>query len=42
MTLGGVGLEDGSPEQVRFKAIKMRFAELTTAFSNNVLGEWPA
>ena len=37
MTLGGVGLEEGSPEQTRFKEIKMRFAELSTAFSNNVL-----
>ncbi|KAL7530675.1 hypothetical protein ACHAXR_006726 [Thalassiosira sp. AJA248-18] len=37
MTLGGVGLEEGSPEQIRFKEIKMRFAELSTAFSNNVL-----
>eukprot|EP00584_Thalassiosira_punctigera_P007156 CAMPEP_0172534444 /NCGR_PEP_ID=MMETSP1067-20121228/6803_1 /TAXON_ID=265564 ORGANISM="Thalassiosira punctigera, Strain Tpunct2005C2" /NCGR_SAMPLE_ID=MMETSP1067 /ASSEMBLY_ACC=CAM_ASM_000444 /LENGTH=806 /DNA_ID=CAMNT_0013319239 /DNA_START=41 /DNA_END=2461 /DNA_ORIENTATION=+ len=37
MTLGGVGLVEGSPEQIRFKEIKMRFAELATAFSNNVL-----
>jgi len=37
MKLGGVGLEEGSPEQIRFKEIKMRFAELSTAFSNNVL-----
>lgn len=37
MTLGGVGLKEGSPEQIRFKEIKMRFAELSTAFSNNVL-----
>ncbi|KAL7547939.1 hypothetical protein ACHAWF_011203 [Thalassiosira exigua] len=37
MTLGGVGLEEGSPEQKRFKEIKMRFAELGTAFGNNVL-----
>lgn len=37
MMLGGVGLEEGSPEQARFKEIKMRFAELSTAFSNNVL-----
>lgn len=37
MKLGGVGFEEGSPEQIRFKEIKMRFAELSTAFSNNVL-----
>ena len=37
MTLGGVGLEEGSPEQIRFKEIKMRMAELSTSFSNNVL-----
>jgi len=37
MKLGGVGFEEGTPEQVRFKEIKMRFAELSTAFSNNVL-----
>ena len=37
MKLGGVGFEEGSPEQARFKEIKMRFAELSTAFSNNVL-----
>merc|ERR1712127_8942 len=37
MTLGGVGLKEGSPEKVRFNEIKMRFAELSTAFSNNVL-----
>jgi len=37
MKLGGVGLEEGSPEQIRFKEIKMRFAELSTAYSNNVL-----
>ena len=37
MKLGGVGLAEGSPEQIRFKEIKMRFAELSTAFSNNVL-----
>eukprot|EP00571_Detonula_confervacea_P016135 CAMPEP_0172311764 /NCGR_PEP_ID=MMETSP1058-20130122/15761_1 /TAXON_ID=83371 /ORGANISM="Detonula confervacea, Strain CCMP 353" /LENGTH=741 /DNA_ID=CAMNT_0013025049 /DNA_START=152 /DNA_END=2377 /DNA_ORIENTATION=- len=37
MKLGGVGLEEGAPEQIRFKEIKMRFAELSTAFSNNVL-----
>jgi len=37
MTLGGVGLEEGSPEQARFKEIKMRFAELSNSFSNNVL-----
>jgi len=37
MTLGGVGLAEGSPEQVRFKEIKMRFAELSNVFSNNVL-----
>ena len=35
MTLGGVGLEEGSPEQIRFKEIKMRFAELSTAFSTS-------
>merc|ERR1712232_1492933 len=37
MTLGGVGLEDGSPEQIRFKEIKMRMAEISNSFSNNVL-----
>jgi len=37
MTLQGVGLPVGSPEQVRFNEIKLRFAELSTAFSNNVL-----
>ena len=37
MTLGGVGLAEGSPEQKRFQEIKMRFAELGTAFGNNVL-----
>lgn len=37
MKLGGVGFDEGSPEQARFKEIKMRFAELSTAFSNNVL-----
>jgi len=37
MKLGGVGFEEGTPEQIRFKEIKMRFAELSTAYSNNVL-----
>ena len=37
MKLGGVGFDEGSEEQLRFKAIKMRQAELSTAFSNNVL-----
>ncbi|KAL7463221.1 hypothetical protein ACHAXS_003593 [Conticribra weissflogii] len=37
MTLQGVGLPVGSPEQARFNEIKLRFAELSTAFSNNVL-----
>jgi len=37
MTLQGVGLEEGSPEQIRFNEIKLRSAELSTAFSNNVL-----
>ncbi len=37
MKLGGVGFEEGSPEQARYKEIKMRQAELSTAFSNNVL-----
>jgi oligopeptidase A len=37
MTLQGVGLAEGSPEQKRFNEIKLRFAELSTAFSNNVL-----
>ena len=35
MTLGGVGLE--GEEKERFNAIKMRLAELSTKFSNNVL-----
>ncbi|EED88210.1 oligopeptidase [Thalassiosira pseudonana CCMP1335] len=34
---GRVGLPIGSPEQVRFNEIKLRFATLSTAFSNNVL-----
>ena len=33
----GFGLAEGSPEQKRFNEIKLRFAELSTAFSNNVL-----
>ena len=37
MTLAGVGLEEGTPERERFNEIKLRFAELSTAFSNNVL-----
>lgn len=37
MKLGGVGFEEGSIEQARYKEIKMRQAELSTAFSNNVL-----
>jgi oligopeptidase A len=37
MKLGGVGFEEGSPEQVRYKEIKMRQAELSTAFSNNAM-----
>jgi len=37
MKLQGVGLAEGSPEQTRFNEIKLRFAELSTAFSNNVL-----
>ncbi|KAL7498588.1 hypothetical protein ACHAWT_010123 [Skeletonema menzelii] len=37
MTLQGVGLAEGSPEQIRFNEIKLRSAELSTAFSNNVL-----
>lgn len=37
MKLGGVGFEKGTPEQIRFQEIQMRFAELSTAFSNNVL-----
>ncbi|KAL3806674.1 hypothetical protein ACHAXA_003449 [Cyclostephanos tholiformis] len=37
MKLGGVGFEEGSAEQIRYKEIKMRQAELSTAFSNNVL-----
>lgn len=37
MTLAGVGFEEGTPERVRFNEIKLRFAELSTAFSNNVL-----
>ncbi len=37
MKLGGVGFEEGSPEQARYKEIKMRQAELSNAFSNNVL-----
>ena len=37
MTLAGVGLEEGTAERVRFNEIKLRFAELSTAFSNNVL-----
>ena len=35
MTLGGVGLEGAEKE--RFNVIKMRLAELSTKFSNNVL-----
>lgn len=35
MKLGGVGLE--GPEKERFNAIKLRLAELSTTFSNNVL-----
>ena len=30
MKLGGVGFEEGSPEQARYKEIKMRQAELST------------
>lgn len=37
MKLQGVGLAEGSLEQTRFNEIKLRFAELSTAFSNNVL-----
>lgn len=37
MKLGGVGFEEGSPEQARYKEIKMRQAELSTAFSNNAM-----
>ncbi|KAL7485683.1 hypothetical protein ACHAW6_012502, partial [Cyclotella cf. meneghiniana] len=37
MTLAGVGLEEGTEERKRFNEIKLRFAELSTAFSNNVL-----
>lgn len=37
MTLAGVGLEEGTKERERFNEIKLRFAELSTAFSNNVL-----
>lgn len=37
MTLAGVGFEEGTPERKRFNEIKLRFAELSTAFSNNVL-----
>ena len=35
MTLGGVGLE--GDDKKRFNDIKMRLAELSTKFSNNVL-----
>lgn len=37
MKLQGVGFAEGSPEKKRFNEIKLRSAELSTAFSNNVL-----
>lgn len=40
MTLGGVGLE--GPEKERFNEIKMRLAQLSTTFSNNILDETKA